>query len=274
MSSGYAAWFTAHKDDLSLGAISDETFSVFDQFLGSEITVTAAASQLVTGRTAADEDKIRRHVFSLIFAVAQFFPDVHPQLIELSNEIFWDSGVDRQPFGWDLRGTHDALQAQITETLKSAPSAKEGASSDSLSSLQRRWANFHAFNAKCCAAGTVHVGENFMILAAEKSLEATAPGPLQFQLYALAAAAWLAYAAPAILALCRTNASSGWHEAAAADKLWKGKEGFSEGRWKFWKTRLEELRTQGGIGDDETVALMRQAFVAMEKTERAKKGKK
>ncbi|KAM7188781.1 Protein of unknown function (DUF3632) domain containing protein [Rhypophila sp. PSN 637] len=273
MSSEYAVWFTAHKDDLSLGAISDEAFSVFDQFLGSEITATATTSQLVRGRTAADEDKIRRHVFSLIVAVAQFFPDAHPQLIELSTGIFSDSTVDRQPFGWDLRGTHDALQAQITETIKSAPSAK-GASSESFSSLQRRWANFHAFNAKCSAAGTVHVGENFMILAAEKSLEATAPGPLQLQFYAPAAAAWLAYAAPAVLALCRTNASSGWHEAAAADKLWKGKEGFSDGRWEFWKTRLEELRTQGGIDDGETVSLIRQAFVAMDKAERAKKGKK
>ena len=57
--------------------------------------------------------------------------------------------------------------------------------------------------------------------------------------------------------------------------MWKGKEGFSEGRWEFWKTRLEELREskQGGLSD-ETAGLMRQAFVAMEKAERAKKGKK
>lgn len=156
--------------------------------------------------------------------------------------------------------------------MKRFPSTK-GPISDAFSTLQSRWTNFHAFNAKCCAASTVNVGENFLIPAVEKSLEAIAPGPLQLQIYSPAASAWLAYAASAVLALCRTNASSGWREAAAEDKLWKGTEGFSEGRWEFWKTRLGEVRNRGEV-DDDTVALMRQAVVAMEKAERAKKGKK
>lgn len=155
--------------------------------------------------------------------------------------------------------------------LRSSSSAKQPAS-DEVSLLQSRWTNFHVFNAKSHTAGAVNLGERFLIPAAEKSLEAKSPGLLQLQFYAPAAAAWLAYAAPAVLAKCRTNAPSGWYEAAPGEKLWKGKEGFSEGRWEFWKSRLEELRTQGDI-DDDTTSLMRQAFVAMEKAERAKKGR-
>lgn len=107
MSSDYAVWFAAHKNELFLGDISEDAFFVFEQFLSSETTATTAASQLVTGRTAADEDKIRRQVFSLVVAVAQFFPEAHSQLIELSEEIFLDPKIDRQPFSWDLRATHD-----------------------------------------------------------------------------------------------------------------------------------------------------------------------
>ena len=107
MSSEYAVWFAAQKEDLSLGDISKNAFSVFEEFLNSEITANAATAQLITGKTPADKDKIRRHVFSLVVAAAQFFPEAHPQLVELSKEIFSDPNVDQQPFGWDLRATHD-----------------------------------------------------------------------------------------------------------------------------------------------------------------------
>lgn len=107
MSSEYAAWFAAHRDEFVLGDISQDAFSVFDQYLSLEITAASAASQLVTGRTPAGEDKIRRQVFSLIVAIAQFFPETHLQLVELSKEIFSNPQVDTQPFGWDLRAIHD-----------------------------------------------------------------------------------------------------------------------------------------------------------------------
>ena len=156
--------------------------------------------------------------------------------------------------------------------MKSIPSTKQPLS-ESFTSLLSRWINFHAFNAKCCAAGTVNVGTNFLILAVEQSLEAVTPEPVRLRFYSPAVAAWLAYAAPAVLEECRTNAPSHWRESSCKDRLWEGKDGFSVGRWEFWKSQLEVLRQKEGV-DEDTALLMMQAFVSMEKAERAKKGKK
>jgi len=156
------------------------------------------------------------------------------------------------------------LQSEIDAVIKQASSATAAA----IPEIQMRWANFHAFEAACCAVGTVNVGERFIILSVEPSLEAKVPS----KPYLVAAATWLAAAAPVILAACRSGDSSGWAEPIVDGRLWKGENGFNVGRWEFWKKRVDEIREGGKVNDD-TAALLRRAFVAMEKAERAK-GKK
>jgi hypothetical protein len=153
------------------------------------------------------------------------------------------------------------MQGAINEKLKSARKLPAGLAGD----LPRRWTNFHIFEAKCETAGTLAVGISFSLLAIEESLEAKNPSVDHCN----AAAAWLAYAAPAILAACRENSPSGWTEPISDERIWKGQNGYSIGRWELWKKRTEELRV-GGLLPDETSAMLRQAYVAMGKAEREK----
>ncbi|KAM7195802.1 hypothetical protein V8F20_007372 [Naviculisporaceae sp. PSN 640] len=258
MSSEYEAWFAASQGGLwRVGDVSDDTFSVFDLYLSSEITAASATRQLFSGKTPTEKRRVRSETCLLVRMIAEFFPDAHSDLIELSRKIC--SVIDFDTFTFALQDGRDVLECTFNDLLSPEPPFRDP--STAIVTLKIRWTNFHTFVAKSSAAGVVDLAENFLIPVAKKSLEAKSPGFWKLRFYTPAAAAWLAYAAPSIWGIIRM-------ESTDSREARQSTSNFNKERWEIWMIRLEQLRWQSGL-DYETRSLLRQAFVAMERAERA-----